>query len=452
MAMAAVHVDRAASSAVLRALAAVALLAGMSVSDAAAQVVSASARDAALAGNGTMLTRGARALGVNPALLAAPDRPSFSIALPTIAAGATSAPLRFSEITPYEHAVVPRAVAESWLQRITAAGGLRATADAAFDALGVSVGPFALGVSGTGEAALTLPPELTELLLFGNAGRTGEPHDMTFTGGGGRTWGAGMLSVGYARRLPLRGSGNARESFSVGIAAKYVVSPYMATMIAPRGRVVAEPVESDLTVPLVIFDEGRRGGMGATGYGIDLGGAWTIGPLALGLTVHDAVNTFRYRITSARVYTTTALVSEGSTRARTSHGMMLDDPAVSDTIRARARELVRDARFPPTVRVSSAYALTSWLTVTSDALAHAGSADALTLLPQFSVGLGAEARILSFLPLRAGVRVGGGASTFHAGAGLRLFALRLDGAIGTTRGVGGGLAGALGVTVMGGRF
>jgi hypothetical protein len=226
----------------------------------------------------------------------------------------------------------------------------------------------------------------------------------------------------------------------------------MAALIAPRGRVTADPVASDVAVPLVIFDEAKRGGWGASGVGLDVGAAWMTGPFALGLTVHDAVNTFRYRLTSARLYTTTALVSEGATRARTSRGLMLDDPSVSDTLRARARELVHAARFLPTVRLSGAFAPNGWLTLTSDAIAHAGSADALTRRPELSVGLGAEARVVAFLPLRVGVRTGGGSTAFHAGAGLRLRSLRLDGAVGTTRGAGGGLSAALGVTVMGGRF
>jgi hypothetical protein len=417
-----------------------------------AQVISASPQAAALAENGTMVSRGARALGVNPALLGVRDRPTLSIALPAASVGATTDPLQFSDIKPYQDVVVPHSVAESWLQRITAAGGLRTSAAVQSNLLGISVGPAAVGISAIGEATATLPPELAELLLFGNAGRTGEPHDMTITGGAARSWGAGVISVGLGHTLPLRITGSPGESFSVGVTAKYVASPGLATMVAPNGRITAEPIASDITVPFLVFDETKHGGLGASGYGLDVGAAWSAGPLALGVTLHDAVNTFRYRLSSARVYTMSALASEDSSGARIVEDVPLDDPSVDPVIRARARELVDQARFTPTLRLSGAFTPISWLTVTSDLLTHGGSADALSSTPKLSMGLGAEARLLSFLPLRGGVRVGNGFTTLRAGAGLRLFAVRIDGAIGTTRGAGSGVDGAIGVTVMGGRF
>jgi hypothetical protein len=432
-------------------LAAAALAGGWPVL-AGAQIVTGSPQAAALAGNGTMVSRGTRALGVNPALLGVRKRPSFSIALPATSFGATTDPITFKDIKPYQRTVVPHSVAESWLQRITDAGGLRTTAALQGDVLGLSIGPIAASLSAIGEATATLPPELAELLLFGNAGRTGEARDLTITGGAARTWGAGVVSLGFGRQLPLRITGSADESFSLGVTGKYVASPGMAAMVTPSGRITSDPIGSDITVPFLVFNETKGGGVGATGYGLDIGAAWSAGPLALGVTLHDVVNTFRYRIESARVYRGYALATEDSSGAYMEEDLALDDPTVDPAIRARAHDLVKQARFTPTLRVSGAFTPMSWLTVTSDALAHSGSADALTSLPKLSVGLGAEARLLSFLPVRGGVRVGNGYTTLRAGAGLRLFALRIDGAIGTTRGAGAGLDAAVGVTVMGGKF
>jgi hypothetical protein len=415
-------------------------------------VITASPQAAALAGNGTMVSRGARALQVNPALLAAPDRPSFSLALPSLAGGATTDPLQFRDIRPYKNTVVPHDVAEEWLDRITKAGGLRTTARAHSGIVGLSVGPVAVSVGALGEAELSVPPELAELLLFGNAGRTGQPRDMTLTGGGGRSWGAAVISAGFGTRLPLRLTKSPSESFSLGVTGKFVSSPGMAEMLAPSGHVTADPVGSDIAVPIVFFDETKDGGLGATGYGLDVGAAWSAGPLALGVTVHDAVNTFRYRLTSARVHRATALVTADSTAAGMDDELPLDDPRVDPAVRARARELADQARFTPTFRVSGAFTPISWLTVTSDLITHTGSADALTSQPKLSMGVGAEARLIPFLPLRGGVRVGNGFTTLRAGAGLRLVGIRVDGAVGTTRGGGAGVDAAVGVTLMGGRF
>ncbi|NIP82092.1 MAG: hypothetical protein GWM90_23870, partial [Gemmatimonadetes bacterium] len=45
--------------------------------------------------------------------------------------------------------------------------------------LALSTGPFALSVSSSARARADIAPDVAEVLLFGNAGLTGEPGDYT---------------------------------------------------------------------------------------------------------------------------------------------------------------------------------------------------------------------------------------------------------------------------------
>ncbi len=103
---------------------------------ASAQLRSASSAMMGTGNNYTALARGFGAVGINPAGLAMPGGPGFSMTFPSIRGRSGLNPITLADLKDYEDALIPASVKEGWLQDIASEG-----AQTGFGGVEVSFGP-----------------------------------------------------------------------------------------------------------------------------------------------------------------------------------------------------------------------------------------------------------------------------------------------------------------------
>ena len=381
----------------------------------AAQVANSSAAAFGLGENYTAAARGADAVRWNPANLGLPGNPGFSFR--ALSAGGVSAlnPVKWSDVTAYGNQSVSREVRQRWLDQITADGGQSGDATGEFTLLALSAGRVALSVGGTGYATARLTPDATEALLFGNAGRTGTPRDLRFTGSSARGGAFATTALSYGQPIG--------QSLALGFTAKYVVGGGMARAEDAGSAVTA----SNLAVSFPTVHSSADGSSAGSGLGLDLGAAWTAGRLTLGARAENVVNTFAWDETKLR-YRAGSAAFDG-----TASSSDFDEQAFTSAPQA-LRQAVTDERFAPALGAGLAFRRSESLLVTADARYALGGDDAIALGPKSRFGVGVESRAIGFLPLRVGGAVVTGGWQASAGAGLRLGGFELSAAYLTRHG------------------
>ena len=389
----------------------VVLAAGMLLAPlpAAAQLTNASVSSLGLAGNDTAIVRGFGAISVNPAGLAMPGS-EFSLALLPVRAAAAIGPVTLGDVKPFEGELVPEGTKESWLQRVLDADGQRSAA--AIDVTGIALTFWNVGLqlSTLVAADVRLPPSVIEAVLFGNAGRTGEPSDVSLAD----VWveGYAATTVGFGLALPVPVLDEWVGQVAAGVTVKYTQGHAVAVGRS-FGSLSAETLRADLDSFLihtrigdgVEADDFINGG---SGIGLDLGLMLSLDRLFVGAAVHNLFNTFAWDQSLLTYRRVTAAFEEDSfdfDHATQPYG---EAPA-------EARELIAELNFKPALRLGVAYLLVDALTVSSDV--HYRFGDGIALDPQFHLGLGIEYRPIDFLHVRSGVavvtggiRIGGGLS------------------------------------------
>lgn len=388
-----------------------------------AQLPNASAAAFAL-GSYVGAARGADAVAWNPANLALPGGPAFS--LRALAGGGVSglAPISWSDVSGWGDQTLPVEVRTAWLARVSAAGRQTGAADGGATALALSAGRFGLHVGASGYTRADLAPDAIEALLFGNAGRTGEPRDLSFAGSQVRGGAFGTTAVSYAQPVGGRAS--------VGVTAKYVLGA--AVLRAEDGGSAVTTREVAVRFPAVYSAAGSRSS--GSGYGVDLGAAWTGSALTLGAAVENVVNTFAWRGAALR-YRAGAASFDGTTSSSD-----FDERAFAEAPHA-LRDAVAAERFAPALAAGAAWRRGDALLVTADARRALGGDDAIVVGPRTHVGAGVESRLLRVLPVRAGAALVGGGYRLSAGAGLRLGGFELAAAYALRRTEHGSAPGAM---------
>ena len=391
------------------------------------QVPSASAPALGLADNFTAVAKGFNAVAWNPAMLGMPDNPRFSIAVLPVRGSAGIGPITLADVAGYESRFLDDAVKQDWLRRIIESGGQAGTASGDVTYLGLSAGRLAVQLSTMSHVEANLSPDAAELLLFGNAGRaTGEDFDL------GRSSVRGMVTstaaVSFAQSLPVRFLVPVLEQhLSVGVTVKYTVGNALVF-----GRNVGSVVSStdgdiDVAFPLIqsdsvanahSIDRGR-------GVGVDVGAAWRGGPLSLSASVRNVYNSFAWDTTSF-VYRPGRVQFDGTTGdAEFEMEAYANAPeALRSTVRAFtfARQLV----------VGGAWRASEKFRVSADVRQHVGQG--IELGPRSHLGVAAEYRPLSFMPLRAGYSQITGGYQLGAGAGIDAGPASISASVGRRRG------------------
>ena len=390
-----------------------------------AQLPSASPAAFGLGGNFTAMARGYEAVAWNAANLAMPGRPMFSIGLGIGGGNAGLDPVDLKMLSDFSGLVVDSATRISWLEKARVAGGQNARIDGGVTPVAFSVGPLGVQLGSSVYTAMNLSPDAWEAFLFGNAGNNnGQPKPIDMTGTRLRAAAFTTGAVSFALPLPLTLTANAlsNEHLAIGVTGKYLVG---------HGVVVATDLGSDIGVNDVLLrfpaigppeDSDARAG---EGMGADISLAWRGGPFKVGLLAENVVNSFKWDTTKLAFYPGTGSFSLNGT-----NGTDFDETPFSGAP-PELKEIVVAQAFKPRFAIGVAFDLLRSLTLTADARSATGGDEAIVIGPKSHFGVGAEWRVIPFLPLRAGVASVTDGWQAGAGAGVRVigFELGVSGAI-----------------------
>src|SRR4051812_32761700 len=374
-------------------------------SAASAQQPNASAGAFSMAGNYQAAATGADAVAWNPAMLGMGNG-GFSLNL--LSGGILSglAPVKLTDITNFGKNTIPVATKEVWLNQI-GTGMETGGANAGFSLVALSVGPVALqaGLSGSGDANLN--QDATEVLLYGNAGRTGAARDMSFSGSNmhGSSFATGAASIGLPLPLSLMGP---LDKLSMGLTVKYVRG--LAVVLAQDGGSTVTSSNVVVAFPAIYTDSTHVGNSGS-GVGVDLGLAWNSGGTTIGATVRNVTNTFKWSTTSLNS-TPGTVTFDGTNNNRNNF-----DAAPYAAAPAAMRAALEDEKFKPELAAGIAHRGGSY-TLTADASSRADGG--IDIGPKTHLGVGAEYRAIPMVSLRAGAAAITDGAQAAAGVGLKL--------------------------------
>lgn len=401
-----------APSALVRGVTVAALFSASGAVVADAQLPNASAAAHAMAGNFTAIARGYEAVAWNPANLAMPKRPMFSLGIGMFGGSAGLDPVDVKTLHSFSGQVVDSATRVSWVEQARLAGGQKARFDGGVTPLALSIGPIGVQAGATSYTNMNLSPDAWEAMLFGNAGNNGgQAKTLDLTGTSVRAGVISTAALSFALPIPINlTNGILRdEHAAIGFTGKYVMGNALV-VAQDLGSVVSDSLQ--LRFPMIMPDSDFTGNVG-NGMGADLGIAWSGGPWRVGLNAENVFNTFRWD--------TTMLVS------RSGVGTFTTDTSTTDfdtqyafsAAPAALRDIVTKQAFKPAVTLGAAFAVMPSLTLTADIRQSLGDDNAIQIGPKSRMGVGAEWRPLGFLPLRAGVASVTDGWQAGAGVGLR---------------------------------
>jgi hypothetical protein len=393
---------------------------------ASAQLVSASAASLALGDNYTALARGFNAVNWNPANLGLPGNPLMSFGFAGNGAAGMD-PISLSDLSQYSGVAIPTTVLSTWLTRVQQQGGQSLEADGA-GSLALSIGPLAFQLSTSAYERGKLSPDAVEVLLYGNAGESGTPRAMSLKGSRTEAAVTSTAAVSFGHGVDF-GIGPVNQHLALGVTAKYIVGNALLLGEDAGSQLSANPLALDVQFPIIQSDTSLSGyPQRGHGIGVDVGAAWSSGPLAVGATLQNFVNTFHWNVQDMYFRPGGALFTTSGSRQTNFDAISMAN--VPDSLRANANALAAEVdamRFKPSLNIGAAFRALSFLTVMGDVRQQIG--DGMHLAERTHVGVGAELRIIPFLPLRAGVSAITGGYTASAGAGLDLFLLHLNAGI-----------------------
>lgn len=394
----------------------------------AAQLPNASAAALGMGGNFTAIARGYEAVAWNPANLAMPGRPLLSLGIGVIGGTLGLDPVDFRALGEYSGEVVPAGVRQEWVNQARLSGGQRIRLDGGVTPLGLSVGPVGLHGGASSYVNMTLSPDAWEAMLFGNAGNNnGQPKEIDLTGTSIRSAVTGAAGMSFAFPIPinLTNGALAGERAAIGFTGKYVLGAGLL-VAQDLGSTIGTGADVEINFPLILNKRVSSSGGGdeyetslGNGIGIDLGLAWSGGPWRVGLLAENLYNSF--------VWDTTALA------LRSGVGYFTPDSSDTDfeteypfsQAPQALKDIVLNQKFMPAFTLGTAFKATKRLTLTADIKQSIGGDDAILTGPKSRIGVGAEWRVLGFLPIRGGVASITDGWQAGAGVGLRLLGYEL---------------------------
>ncbi len=399
---------------------------------ASAQVGNPSARALGLGENYTALARGFSAPAWNPAGLGMPDNPETSVTVIPIVGMVGVGPVTTGDLADYGGELIPRDVKLAWLDAIRGDGGEKGDLGGDVTYVAFSAGHFALSASTSLRGRINLAPDVAELLLFGNAGLSGEPGDYTLAGSRFDMAGTSTIAASFAAPLALRLGSLPDQHFALGVTLKYTVGNFFISGQEEGGSITSDPVAVTIHFPVVsspLSDSAREAGESqffdnGRGVGMDVGAAWQGGIFSAGVVLQNLFNTFEWD-TSNVEYRAGAAVWTADT-SYTSFDLVPGDGPLPGDVARRIDDLFT---FSPVLAAGAAARVLPYLTVTGD-LRHAFGDD-LHVGARTHAGLGAELTILPFLPLQAGVSAVSGGYQLAGGLGVHLGAFQINGAAAT---------------------
>lgn len=377
------------------------------------QLAAATVRGMGMGGAATSSVRGFGAVASNPAGLGMSDGPSFSATLLPVGVVTGMNPISLGDIAAAQGRGVPDVTKNAWLEWVTAEGAQTGPVGGGVTWLAISAKSFGLQLSTLVAADMNLPPGVVELALYGNAGRTGSPTDLSETGSWAQGW--AVSTAGLAFGLPFAaGEGEA----AVGATLKFSLGHAAGLMDGGRASATSSPLAVATDFPTIYTKRDEVGSVGA-GVGLDIGFqfASTTG-LRLGATVQNVFNTFAWDEEKLAYRPVAVDLKDREFDTNLAPVAFSQAPAV-------LREQWDDLAFSPRLSVGAAYDVSASFVVSADV--HRRFGGGMGLGPEFSAGLGGEWHGLPELALRAGgamvsdgFEAGGGAVIQAKGMSLSL--------------------------------
>lgn len=380
---------------------------------AAGQLPPATSAALGTANNYTALARGFAALSLNPAGLGMPGNPGFSLALLPVQGSQTMDPISLADLTDVGGRLIPASLKEEWLERIASSGMQEGGGSVAVTGFAVNYGLAGLQFSTIASGTASLNEAAAELLLFGNAGRTGAPRDLGLQGS--RMTGFMVSTLGVSAALPLDVKpvpGFSRQSLSLGATLKRSWGNFLAVAEDMGSLTRTNPLEVEVQFPVLHTDSESEGSFNqGTGLGLDLGLAWEGGGWSAAAVVQNVFNTFQWDLQTMLFRPGEALFNDLSRESD------FDERPASQAPEG-LRKSVEDLTFEPVVTLGLAREASETLTFTADFRRRLG--DGLEVGPRTHAGAGLEYRPAPFLPLRGGVAVVTDGFQVGGGVGLAL--------------------------------
>lgn len=366
-----------------------------------AQLPQASATALGMGFNTTASTRGFAAIANNPAGLGMDDSPGFSLAVPAVAVEGGFGPVTLADLADWEGQLVPTSVKDEWLERVTASGGQSGPLLAGGTPIAMSIGSFGFQLSTQVGGEANLAPDAVELLLYGNAGRTGAAEDFDLAGSSldGFVLSTAALAWGF----------QAAERLYLGVTGTYSVGSGLLVGRDVGSAFRSDPVEVEVRFPVLYpgWEEGEEFNNGS-GVGLDVGATWVGPSVTVGATIQNLVSTFEWDLDGFLYVPGEAVFDLGSSESDFEERPASEAPQeLLDTV----EELTLQPVFAAGVQLEPS----PLLRLSGDIRKRVSGG--MSVGPDFHMGVGAELRALSFLPLRGhfavvseGVQMGGGAS------------------------------------------
>lgn len=376
-----------------------------------AQIANGSTAALGMGENYTAVARGFDAVAWNPAGLGLRGTGGSSWAALVGRGGTGIGPITLGDLSNWSNELVPVNVKRDWLARIAADGGESGSADADVTWLGIQFGHFAVHASTSVRAQAALAPGITELLLFGNVGETGQAKALGLGGSSAIATAHSAIGASYAMPFPAGEGGTA----AVGVTVKYVVGHAMALGDNSTGTTTINPISVLLDFPTLHSGSEGDGfdGNGGSGFGLDLGFGWdTPGGWSLGLVLRNVINTFEWDAGELSFSPLRIRLDEDT-------AFTVTDEMPAAMAPAALRSRVDDLTFRPGLAAGVAYRVSNQLMVAGDA--RFTSNTGIRMDAARHVGAGLEYRPLPWLPIHAGaaaVSVGENASGWQAGGGV----------------------------------
>jgi len=393
----------------LRNAAAIVAASIMVAATAGAQLPSASPAALGMGDNYTAMARGFGAVAWNPANLGLPGNPRFSLAILGVRGSSDLGPISTSDVARYQGVSLPDDVRNAWMQRIESQGGEQGEIGGGVTFIGASIGRFAMQVSSAVSGEANLAPDAMELLLYGNAGRTGTPRAMNLAGAHVSGALTTTAAVSYAHPLDLL-----LGHLSIGATAKFITGNALVHGEDGGSFLAANASEINVRFPMIMSDSG--GGSSSAnhgrGFGLDIGGAWQSGPLTAGLALQNIINTFKWDASGFFYKPIDGYYGADTSYSTTGPALPLDSAPAS------MRDWLAAQRFKPALAAGVAFRATRALTVTADLRHELG--DGMRIADRTHTGIGAELRAIPFIPLRVGVSTAADGWALAGGTGLEI--------------------------------
>jgi hypothetical protein len=384
------------------------------------------ARSMGLAGAYQSQARGADANNWNPANLALPGNPAFSLDFLNAALSIGNNSLNLSLYNHYfsqdyfdgNGAWDDAAKAE--ILSYIPSSGFQGFNRAQITALAASFGRYSLAVNTFAYSDVRLPFQLFAIPLQGLSTDPIPLDDIE-----GEAIVGTELAFSTARRISIPGL--EEECFSVGATVRYLLGHAYAEIAEAEGSVLSNEdsisVEGSYRVKLagLAADGGGQG----SGAGFDLGAALTLRrQWTFGLSLHNILGGIRFGTVEERTGRYSFQQPGLSIDEFDHFEEYLDSVSVSEDTTVVSQAVVR-YDLPKSLLLSASYRYSERLTLEADFQQGLNRTTGGSTIPRLAIG--AEIRRLDFLPLRFGIALGGvQGSTMAFGFGIDLKHYQLD--------------------------